>query len=110
MTGSILDDVKEALDVETDDDSFDTQLIMHINTYLSHLAQLGVGPELGFRIVDNTATWDQFYDSALLDSVRSYVVLRVRNLFDPLPTGFGQQSMDRQIAEMEFRILSEVDV
>lgn len=109
MSGSILNDTKHALGIEPDDDTFDTTVIMHINTYLAHLSQLGVGPTVGFAIADETATWDELFDSALLNSVKSYVALRVRNLLDPLPTGFGQQSMDRQIAEMEFRILSETD-
>lgn len=109
MSGSILNDTKNAVGIMSDDDSFDGTIIMHINTYLSHLAQLGVGPTTGFQITGETETWEQFFDNALLNSVKSYVALRVRNLFDPLPTGFGQASMDRQISEMEFRILSEAD-
>lgn len=111
MSGSILNETKHVLGLSADDDSFDTTIIMHINTYLAHLAQLGVGPVLGFEIADETATWEDFVDQGpLLNSVKSYIALRVRNLFDPLPTGFGQQSMDRQVEEMTFRILSEMDV
>lgn len=109
MSGSILNDTKHAINVHPDDTSFDGPIVMHINTYLSTLTQLGVGPTTGFEITGPEETWDQFFDSPLLNSVKTYITLRVRNVFDPPKTGFEQSSMDRQVEELTFRILSETD-
>lgn len=109
MSGSILNDTKHALNIVPEDTAFDGPIAMHINTYLSHLSQLGVGPTTGFEITGPDETWDQFFDGALLNSVKSYIALRVRNVFDPPKTGFEQSSMDRQVDEMTFRILAETD-
>jgi hypothetical protein len=109
MSNSILDDVKHSLGLLPEDTAFDVTIINHINTYLTHLGQLGAGPAEGFMITGAEETWDQFYDDPRLNSVKSYLFLRVRLLFDPPATGFTQQSFDRQISELEFRILSETD-
>ena len=59
---SILDSVK--LNVGRyafDDDNFDADLIMHINTTLMILRQLGVGKK-GFSISGSSETWDEFLE------------------------------------------------
>lgn len=109
MSSSILDDVKHSLGLLPEDTAFDSTIVNHINTYLSYLTQLGVGPTVGFAITGATETWEQFFDEPGLNSVKSYLALRVRLLFDPPKTGFETASQERQIQEMEFRILSETD-
>lgn len=109
MSSSILNDVKHSLGLLPEDTSFDVTIVNSINTYLNTLNQLGVGPALGFQITGPTETWAQFFDNVLLNSVKSYLYLRVRLIFDPPATGFTEASFARQIQEMEFRILSETD-
>ena len=76
---SILDSVKKLLG---SDDYFEPDLIMHINTALNILTQIGVGPEEGFAISDNTAVWSDFIgDNVLLNMVKTYVVMRVRKRY-----------------------------
>lgn len=106
---SILDDVKQTLGLLPGDSSFDTDVIIHTNTALSVLTQLGVGPPEGFMIASSAETWDQFFDDTRLNAVKSYIYLRVRLLFDPPTTGFTLASYERQITELEFRLNSEVD-
>lgn len=110
MSGSILNDTKHALGLHAEETSFDTTLVMHINTVLSVLNHLGAGPVEGFMITDDSQTWDEFFDNMVLNSIKSYVFLRVRLLFDPPATGFTSAAFERQYAELEFRIISEVDV
>src|SRR6187397_28465 len=105
MTDSILNTLKKALNLATDYDAFDPDLIMHINSVFSTLNQLGIGPQEGFRIDDDSVEWVSFLNGDdRLNNVKSYVYLRVRMLFDPPATGPHLESMNRQITELEWRI------
>ena len=56
MEQSILKSVKKNLNVDTGvDDAFDEQIVTFINSALSTLTQLGIGPSDGFMIEDDTA-------------------------------------------------------
>jgi hypothetical protein len=104
---SILDGTKKALGVGFDYDVFDHDIIMHINTVLSTLTQLGIGPETGLMIEGPETEWVTFLgDDPNLNSAKSYVYLRVRMLFDPPPNSFTQTAMEKQIAELEWRLNS----
>lgn len=104
MSSSILDDVKHLLGLMADDTSFDTDVVLHINSAFGTLHQLGVGPVEGFMITDNTAKWDDFFDLVTLNAVKSYVYLKVRLIFDPPKTGFEMTAINDQIRELEFRL------
>ena len=53
---SILTSVKKLLGLTEEYTAFDADLIMHINSVLMILRQMGVGPQEGFGISDATAT------------------------------------------------------
>ncbi len=52
MTESILTSIKKLLGIEESYEHFDADIIMHINSALMILTQLGVGPSEGFSISD----------------------------------------------------------
>lgn len=107
---SILTSIKKLLGIAEEYDHFDPDIIMHINTVLAVLTQLGVGPAEGFRIEGEDATWNDYLgDSALLESVKTYVALRVRLIFDPPQTSAAIDSMRNIISELEWRINVTVD-
>lgn len=111
MTGdSILLSVKKILGIEPDYTYFDVDLIIHINSVLSVLYQLGVGKQ-AFSISDSGSTWSDFLgdDSAQLNDVKTYVALRVRLLFDPPTVGAVMESLKQTISELEWRINVTVD-
>jgi hypothetical protein len=102
---SILNSVKKVLGYEVTDTSFDLDIMTHINSVFTVLNQLGVGPTVGFMIEDNTATWATFLGpDPRLNSVKSYVHLRVRLLFDPPQTSFAIEAFEKQIRELEWRL------
>lgn len=107
---SILTSVKKMLGIAEEYTHFDADLIMHINSVFMILAQLGVGPSEGFFIEDDTATWDEFIqDKKEINSVKSYVGLKVRLLFDP-PTSSSQiENTNKLINELEWRLNSAED-
>lgn len=105
MSDSILNGTKKALGLDSEYDVFDPDITMHINSVFSTLNQLGVGPEEAFMIEDADATWDTFLaGDKRLNSVKTYVYLRVRMLFDPPTTGYLVSAMQSQITEMEWRL------
>ena len=107
---SILDSIKKLLGIQKEYTHFDSDLIMHINTVLSVLTQLGIGPTKGFSISDNTSKCKDFIgDDPRLESVRSFIHLKVKLLFDP-PLGTASiEAINRQISELEWRINVTVD-
>jgi hypothetical protein len=105
MTDSILDSTKKVLNLAPDYTAFDQDVILHINSVFSTLNQLGIGPEAGFRIEDNSALWSDFLGGDLrLNHVKSYMCLRVRMLFDPPTLGYVIDAVKEQIKELEWRI------
>ena len=103
-TDSILDTTKRQCGVFPDDVSYDLEIITHINSIFFILTQLGVGPAAGFSIIDKDDKWSAFIGPDHIHAVRSYMGLRVRLLFDPPATGPGIEAMERQVAQMEFRL------
>ena len=107
---SILTSIKKLLGIEEDYVHFDADIIMHINSVLSILTQLGVGPSEGYSIKDANATWDDFITNpAKLELVKSYVYLKVRLMFDPPSSSSAIESMKQLISELEFRIIVAVE-
>lgn len=105
MIESILTSIKKLLGITEDYTNFDPDIIMHINTVFMTLNQLGVGPAEGFRIEDKNATWDEFVDNdSYLDSVKSYIHLKVKMLFDPPLNSAVIEAMKQQINELEWRL------
>lgn len=103
---SILTSIKKLLGIDETDDSFDADIIMHINSVLMILTQLGVGPEGGFRIEDERATWEDFIpiDYKNLEAVKTYVHHKVKIMFDPPQNSTVTESTNRLINELEWRL------
>lgn len=102
---SILDSVKKVLGVDPTYTVFDTDIIMHINSALSVITQLGIGPAQGYMIEDDTSTWTSFLGSDVrLNPVKTVVYLRVRMLFDPPQTSYLVTALEKQIQELEWRL------
>jgi hypothetical protein len=105
MEQSILISTKKILGIAEDYTVFDLDIITHINSAFSTLTQLGVGPPEGFMIDDDAALWTDFIaEDFQYNSVKSYVFLRVRMLFDPPTTSYLIAAYDRQISELEWRL------
>ena len=105
METSILISTKKVLGIAEDYTVFDLDIITHINATFSLLNQLGVGPVEGFFIEDDSSTWDEFVvPPNQLNLVKTYVILKVRMLFDPPATGFLTTAMENQIKEYEWRL------
>lgn len=102
---SILTSIKKLLGIVEEDEHFDPDLIMHINSVFMILTQLGVGPSNGFTISDSSSIWSDFIpDLKNYEPVKSYVYLKTKLLFDPPASSTVMESMNRMIAEFEWRL------
>ena len=102
---SILTSIKKLLGITEEYTHFDTDLIIHINSVFATLTQLGVGPSEGFVIVDKNDNWEQFTDdNILIESVKSYIYLKVKLLFDPPTSSAVIESYKQMINEFEWRL------
>lgn len=105
---SILTSIKKLLMIPEEYEEFDPDIIIHINTFLRRLCQVGVGVE-GFYITDKTATWDQFLaDESKFIQAKTYVYMRVRMIFDT-PTGAAKEAFEETIKELEWLLFVDAD-
>lgn len=107
VESSILDDVKSAIGINMHEGctEFDTELIMQINSAFFTLNQLGVGPEQVFSITGSDSKWEDFvYGRTDLDTVRLYVIYKVRLGFDPPSNAYLVEAIKNNIAELEWRL------
>lgn len=104
MNESILTSIKKALGIPEDAEMFDPELIMYINSVIASLNQMGIGPVEGFEIQDKNTKWNDFLDGdILLSSVKTYVYLKVRMIFDPPQSSVTKDAFEKQIVEFEWR-------
>lgn len=105
MTDSILNSTKKLLGIEEDYDAFDIDILMHINSTFSTINQLGVGPEEAFAITGASETWSDFLVGTTgINSIKTYMALSVRLLFDPPATSFAIAAMEKQVSEFGWRL------
>ena len=123
---SILTSIKKLLGIAEEYKQFDTDIIIHINSALMTLKQLGAGPKEGFIITSEMQTWEQFLgysnnadpmmaysdtytNSVYLEAVKTYIYIKVRLVFDPPSNASLFEALKRQADELEWRINTEVE-
>ena len=113
---SILTSIKKLLGIAEEYTHFDADLIIHINSVLSILTQIGVGPSEGFSIKDESSVWGDFIPEnsnlglpAIRELIKSYVYMKVKLLFDPPLNSAVIESTNRIISELEWRIQVAAD-
>ena len=109
-TDTILESTKKMLGISDQDTHFDPDIIMHINSVLMVLRQIGVGPKEGFMIADGFEKWEDFIpDSMDFIAIKTYVYLKVKMLFDPPLSSAVMECMKRNIDELEWRLNNEAE-
>ena len=107
---SILTSVKKSLGIMEECEDFDDELILFTNSVFSSLRQIGVGPDEGFSIQDDTTNWsDYLKNNKRLEFVKTYVCLKVKMIFDPPTASTAVEAINRTISELEWRINVTVD-
>lgn len=105
VNDSILKTVRKMIGPNHECDVFDVDLIVHINSVFATLNQLGVGPNGGFEIKDDTVVWGDYIGSdKRFNGVKSYMYLKTRLLFDPPASAVIVAAMEKQAVEYEWRL------
>ena len=91
---------------------FDTDIMIHANTYFANLVQMGVGSP-GFLLTNENQTWEDFlgeeYPADRLAQVKTYVFIKIKLVFDPPQSSFYATNLKEEARELEWRINVEVD-
>lgn len=102
---SVLTSIKKMLGIAADYTVFDNDIIMHINSVLMTLNQLGVGPDEPASITSEMDTWEKvFGDRKDIEAVKTYMYIKVRIVFDPPTSSFVLEAMNRTANELEWRL------
>lgn len=111
MSGSILTHTKKVLGIAEDFDAFDVDVLMYINSALGTLQQIGIGPEEGLIVTDDTTKWDAIgVTPSKLGMVKTYIALSVRSAFDPPTSSYGIEAVRKQIEQLEWRLYVHADL
>ena len=94
----------------TYESEFDLDIITNINSSLATLTQVGVGPDEGFEIKDETTTWaDYIGNDKRLNFIKQFIYLDVKLMFDPPQLSFVGSSLKEKRDEYLWRINVQVD-
>lgn len=105
METSILNSTKKVLGIAETYTAFDLDIITHINASFSVLFQLGIGPTEGFMIEDALPVWTDFpAPQHMINLIKTYIILKVRLLFDPPSTSYLIEATKDQIEQYEWRL------
>lgn len=110
MEESILNTIKKMLGLDPTYTVFDTDIIVAINSALMALMQIGIGPKNGFKIKSSDDTWDSIIcGSTNLESVKTYVYIKTRLLFDPPSNSSVTEALKATASEIEWRLNVEAE-
>ena len=112
MEDSILLSIKKLLGIGKEYTNFDTDIIIHINTAIMVLHQLGVGPQDEvFTISSNDDKWSDFINEEDdLEAVKTYIYLKVKIIFDPPQHGPTEEAFKESIREYEWRLNHQAEM
>ena len=108
---SILTTIKKLLGIDETDTSFDVDIIVHINSVIPALSQMGIGPKNGFIVLSNSEKWSDYIPSKdiNLESVKTYIYLKVKLIFDPPANSTTVEAFKNSAAELEWRMMLAVE-
>lgn len=111
MEESIFESIKSLLGPDASYDVFDQDILIHINTAIAVLTQLGVGPKTGFVVTGPDETWEDFIgsDKTELHMAKTYIYMKVKIAFDPPTNSSVLTAYQEACKEYEWRLNVAVD-
>ena len=101
---SVLTAIKKMVGIDEEYTHFDIDVVIHINTALMVLNQLGISLSKNL-ITDKSDVWTDIIGSVDdIEAVKTYIYFKVRLMFDPPGTSFAIEAIERQLSELTFRL------
>ena len=105
LLNSVLNTTKKLLGLDADDDSFDSDICIGINSAILTLSQLGLEGKEGFIVTNEEQKWSDYLDdNNLLPMVQQYIHLKTKMSFDPPQNSIVCENLKQIITELEWRI------
>lgn len=111
MEDSILLSVKKMLGLSEEDESFDLDVTLQINSAITVLTQIGVGPKGGFIVTNKDDLYQDWLGENFegISLVKMCIYYRVRLGFDPPTSSAVIECMKEMVKEHECRLSYQVD-
>lgn len=111
MDESIFNSIKTLLGPDASYEVFDQDILIHVNTAIAVLTQLGVGPSSGFMVTGPDETWSDFLgdDDKTLNMAKTYVYMKTKIAFDPPINSSVLSAYQDACKEYEWRLNVAVD-
>lgn len=111
MEDSILLSIKKMLGLSEEDESFDLDVTLQINSAITVLTQIGVGPKDGFIVTSKVDTYNDWLGDSFegVSLVKMCIYYRVRLGFDPPSSTSVIECIKEMIKEHECRLSYQVD-
>ena len=103
----VLETIKTMVGPSIDYGAFDVDLIVHINSTLMYLAQMGV-VEDGTKI-NSATTWSEITTDEKLEGIKSYLYFKARIMFDPPANATILNAYQEEIKQLEWRMFITCD-
>ena len=108
---SIVNNVKKLLGIDSEDDSFDVDVITMINSTIPTLAQMGIGPPNGFIVTSIENKWTDWITTPTinLEGVKTYLYLKIKLMFDPPTNSTVIDAFNKSLSELEWRMMLAIE-
>lgn len=106
---SILSDTKSFLGLSSDQESFDIEILMFINSAISDLSELHDQTSPTYFNVTKDTEWNEYLKEehqTLLALIQEYIYTYTRVAFDPPANSFSIAAIERRLERVGFRITS----
>lgn len=106
MVDSILKTIRSMRGLDSEDNTFDSELIPYINTALFRLNTLGVITHSNYNITGENETWADVLQESInrIGSIQTYMALRTQALFDPPTSAYLLSAIESEIQELEWTL------
>ena len=107
----ILTSIKKLLSIDASDDNFDKDILIFLEGIIETLKDIGVMPISTFTGLSEATTWLEYLGETpiSLNTVKTYMYLKTKLVFDPQPSSFVLESMKAIIQESEWRLAIRVE-
>jgi ferritin-like protein len=103
---SILGSIRKLLGPEDDYTHFDSDIVIHINSAINRLYQLGVESAKNFRVTSVDETWSDLFGSeeSVIDMCKTLIYYKVKMGFDPPTNSIAADAFKSEIDKQEWLI------